>query len=141
MRKKIILIRARWRYSYLKKRPNLKVTINLSFCLIILYNYTKAHATGGCKNDQKWVLNLQKRWSLLPDASKCYFWLLLRFWHEAEWHQILIMPDNPCKHMADQLSHQPMAYQVKVGFNRIINPKQGTTSVNNINKRQDLFKD
>ena len=78
---------------------------------------------------------------LLPDAWKCYFWLAICSWHEAEWCHILTMLDCPSKHLADQWSHQPMANYVKVGFNRIINPKQGTTSINNISKRQDLFKD
>ena len=38
-------------------------------------------------------------------------------------------------------NRQPKANYVKVGFNRIINPKQGTTSINNISKQHDLFKD
>ena len=38
-------------------------------------------------------------------------------------------------------SRQPKAIYVKVGFNRIINPTQGTTSITNISKQQDLFKD
>ena len=40
--------------------------------------------------------------ALLPDASKCYFWLAIRAWHEAEWCHILTMLDCPCKHLADQ---------------------------------------
>ena len=28
---------------------------------------------------------------LLRDASKCYIWLALHSWHEAEWHHVLIL--------------------------------------------------
>ena len=33
---------------------------------------------------------------LLPDASKCYFWLLICTRHKAEWYHSLTMLDCPC---------------------------------------------
>ena len=74
----------------------------------------------------------------------CIEVLLFTFNSLLVWSRVtshLSMLDCPCKHLADLLSHQPMAYNVKVGFNRIIYPKQGTTSINNISKQLDLFKD
>ena len=42
---------------------------------------------------------------LLPDASKCYFWLLICTWNKAEWHHIFTMHDCPWTAM----NHAPSA--------------------------------